>query len=81
MSQTRWFREALEVYYQMMEAPASQQEGLHDLYRTLVDNAATTGKFSQNDLHRVIVKRSPKYRHARLEGFSPEQAFEIAGEA
>ena len=79
MSQTRWFREAFEVYYQMMGAPASQQEGLRDIYWTLVDNAATTGKFSRNDLHKVIVHRFPKYRHARLEGFSPEQAFEIAG--
>jgi hypothetical protein len=80
VSQTRWFREALEVYYQMMEAPASRQEGLNDLYWTLVDSAATTGKFSRQDLHSVIVNRSSKYRHARIEGFSPEKAFEIAGQ-
>ena len=81
MSQTRWFREALEVYYQMMEAPASQQEGLHAIYWTLVDSAATTGKFSPNDLHRAIIERAPAYRHARLEGFGPEKAFQIAAKA
>ncbi len=79
MSQTRWFREALEVYYQMMEAPASQQDGLRDVYWKLVENAANTGKFTRDQLHGVILTRSRKYRHCRLEGFSEEEAFQIAG--
>jgi hypothetical protein len=81
VSQTRWFKEALEVYYQMMEAPASRQDGLRDVYWTLVDNAATTGKFTRDELHTVILARSRKSRHCRVEGFSKEDAFEIAGRA
>jgi hypothetical protein len=78
VSQTRWFREAIEVYYQMMQAPASQQDGLRDLYWTLVDNAAHTGKFTRDQLHRVILARSRKYRHCRIEGFGKEEAFDLA---
>jgi len=64
----------------MSVSPASQMRHLHDLYWTLVDQAATTGKFTRIELHKVIVDRFPKYRHARLEGFEPEEAFKIAGQ-
>jgi hypothetical protein len=80
VSQTRWFKEALEVYFQMMQAPASEQRGLLDRYRELIEMAATTGKFTAEQLDNAVRARSRRYRHYRIEGFSEEEAFKLAGE-
>jgi len=81
VSQTRWFKEALEVYFQMMQAPPSEQRRFLEKYRELIEMAATTGKLTAEQLDKVVVARSRKYRHYRIEGFSEEEAFKMAGEA
>jgi hypothetical protein len=65
----------------MMQAAPAEQRGLHERYKELVEAAATTGKFTPEQLERAIVARSRKYRHCRIEGFSEEEAFKMAGEA
>jgi hypothetical protein len=78
VSQAAWFREALETYFQLMQAPPSEMGALHAAYQNLLAQAADTAKVERELMHGVIIERSLPYRHARLEGFSPEQAFEIA---
>jgi hypothetical protein len=64
----------------MMQAPPSEQRELLDRYGELIELAATTGKFTAEQLDNVVRARSRKYRHYRIEGFGEDEAFKMAGE-
>ena len=78
MSQTQWFRNALEIQHQISQAAPKQQGGLLNTYKILLGMAATTAKVPTEEMNRVIMHRLAEYTKARIAGKSEAESFSIA---
>ena len=78
MSQTRWFRSALELQHQISLAAPKQQGGLLNTYRSVLGLAASTAKVAPEEMDRVIMDRLAEYTKARISGKSEAESFAVA---
>jgi len=78
MSQSQWFRTALEIQHQISLAAPKQQGGLLNTYNVVLGLATATAKVPTEQMHRVIMDRLADYTKARISGKSEAESFAIA---
>jgi len=81
MSPPAAFKNANELYYRWRLADIHDQAAAKSSFDAALEVAVLLTKCAPETLRSSIVARSGAYWGARQEGFTPEQAFEIASKA
>jgi hypothetical protein len=78
VNQCRKFREAIEAQYQISISSPHALGLLAQVYNSILMEAAHLAGVTPHLMHMAIVKRGNAYNRARMEGYGPHHAFEIA---
>ena len=80
MSQSLWFRKAVEMMYKISIAPPAQQGFLRDLYDEAISRSTDEGKIVRDLMHASILAGNATYCCERSKGKSQEDAFDLSRE-